>query len=834
MKQTHSFGGQRPPSPERSLSRRISSRTLHAFSALFINKSTSTQQDEDAMPTALAVHAEIEEDEGFGLLETSAVTSKDRDSTNTDWALPVAEFIDEPVRPAAVQASQTVRFVAEAVEEPTKRREAGGGGLIAIASRSELLVHTGSGIFNVSTRQGSKASLHRKPRGPSVDDKALFEHYDQKQLVDSGLSSDGGVALPFQFEFVKQRAQSDPFPIYGSDNYFEDLFATGSIITSAAPTPAPPSLRKFASPPDSTGGGIEVPSTVMEDQEEHDDDVFVRERALLLLNMPSAMHNASSTRRESKYRASATMEHRKESIAVAAASRPSFAVLPILLSVSSNGDLQTFHQTDDAPQQDVSTLSTTTSNRLVEELVSSPHFMNPVHISDFLLTYNMFMDSISLVHALAFRFDQATRAKDEDMRERTLYVMQRWIEEHWYDFESNTILLEAAVQFAERRLFNESETNTCFNMLNKITTVREYARIKAALTLRNESASSQMTRQAEDDDDDDGIILLASRTLQKQASRKFFKNLKPPPPELAPNFSLQWEANIAANKPWHLVMASTLFTKVEFARQLTLLESKLFRKILPTEFIQHSTKQLATPPANVTQMIKHFNTMSKFVSSSICLYTEIKSRTNMMRRWIKIAKELLKMNNFNAVFEIMAGLHSVAAYRLHKTREYLSVRARNVLDFLEEVTSRKNNFASYRALLSSASMPMQACVPFIGAALADLSFLDMGHDTVLTQSNGDTIINFNKQRRVAQILGGIKAFQDYRYTLEPVQELQNFLQDNISRCTSVTDKEIYQLSLECEAYLRTSPTDFLADELSTAANHRKQQSRGGIFLFSKG
>jgi hypothetical protein len=71
-------------------------------------------------------------------------------------------------------------------------------------------------------------------------------------------------------------------------------------------------------------------------------------------------------------------------------------------------------------------------------------------------------------------------------------------------------------------------------------------------------------------------------------------------------------------------MNSSYLSKVEFARQLTLLESQLFRKILPTEWIQHSTKQLTEPPENVTRMIKHFNTMSKVVSRTICQFEELK------------------------------------------------------------------------------------------------------------------------------------------------------------------------------------------------------------------
>jgi len=45
-------------------------------------------------------------------------------------------------------------------------------------------------------------------------------------------------------------------------------------------------------------------------------------------------------------------------------------------------------------------------------------------------------------------------------------------------------------------------------------------------------------------------------------------------------------------------------------------------------------------------------------------------------------------------------------------------------DQLVEVSSRRGNYAAYRALIAANTVPVQPSVPFIGAALTDLSFLE--------------------------------------------------------------------------------------------------------------
>ena len=67
------------------------------------------------------------------------------------------------------------------------------------------------------------------------------------------------------------------------------------------------------------------------------------------------------------------------------------------------------------------------------------------------------------------------------------------------------------------------------------------------------------------------------------------------------------------------------------------------------------------------------------------------SRFKLYKKWMKIAEECLKLYNYNSVFEILSGLHSVSVWRLQKTRSQFNSkrRYRNLENDLNELISRK-------------------------------------------------------------------------------------------------------------------------------------------------
>lgn len=63
------------------------------------------------------------------------------------------------------------------------------------------------------------------------------------------------------------------------------------------------------------------------------------------------------------------------------------------------------------------------------------------------------------------------------------------------------------------------------------------------------------------------------------------------------------------------------------------------------------------------------NMLSHWVATMIVITPNFRARVSLVRKFISIADELLKMGNFNGVFEIWSGLMIQPAYRMTETYE---------------------------------------------------------------------------------------------------------------------------------------------------------------------
>jgi son of sevenless-like protein len=108
---------------------------------------------------------------------------------------------------------------------------------------------------------------------------------------------------------------------------------------------------------------------------------------------------------------------------------------------------------------------------------------------------------------------------------------------------------------------------------------------------------------------------------------------------------------------------------IEVARQMTIMEEALFRGIRPREFIKQAWnkagKELNAP--GITKFTNHINKMINWVTTEILKVPEAQDRANVITKFIKIAKELRELLNFNGVMEILSSLHSGAVSRLKQS-----------------------------------------------------------------------------------------------------------------------------------------------------------------------
>uniref|UniRef100_A0A6I8NGX4 SOS Ras/Rho guanine nucleotide exchange factor 2 n=1 Tax=Ornithorhynchus anatinus TaxID=9258 RepID=A0A6I8NGX4_ORNAN len=330
---------------------------------------------------------------------------------------------------------------------------------------------------------------------------------------------------------------------------------------------------------------------------------------------------------------------------------------------------------------------------------------------------------------------------------RILNVFRHWVEHHFYDFERDLELLEKLESF--------------------ITSVRGKAMKKWV----------------------ESIAKIIRRKKQAQAngiSHNITFESPPPPIE------------------WHLSRSGQLETfdlmtlhPIEIARQLTLLESDLYRAVQPSELVgsvwTKEDKEINSP--NLLKMIRHTTNLTLWFEKCIVEAENLEERVAVLSRVIEILQVFQDLNNFNGVLEIVSAVNSVPVYRLDHTFEALQERKRRILD--EAVDLSQDHFKKYLAKLKSINPP---CVPFFGIYLTNILKTEEGNNDFL-KKQGKELINFSKRRKVAEITGEIQQYQNQPYCLRIEAEIRGFF-ENLNPMGNTSEKEftdyLFNKSLEIE------------------------------------
>ena len=243
----------------------------------------------------------------------------------------------------------------------------------------------------------------------------------------------------------------------------------------------------------------------------------------------------------------------------------------------------------------------------------------------------------------------------------------------------------------------------------------------------------------------------------------------------------------------------------ELARQLTLLEQELFRRIRPWELqnLAFAKKDKARAP-HVAAVTARFNAVSRWVTATLVAPRALARRVRLFEYFIDVADHCERLQNYNAVNEITCALNASPAYRLRRTWAALSRRHRAKFAELAALTDSARNHQSLRHRIHNVHPP---CVPFLGIYLTDLTFIEEGNPTML----GD-LINWHKCRLQASIIMEVQTYQQAPYCLVAVPWVQDYL---LRLPPAPDDEQLYQMSLLAEPKAR-APSSAEAPPSSTA------------------
>ncbi|KAL2886217.1 Cell division control protein 25 [Ceratocystis lukuohia] len=233
----------------------------------------------------------------------------------------------------------------------------------------------------------------------------------------------------------------------------------------------------------------------------------------------------------------------------------------------------------------------------------------------------------------------------------------------------------------------------------------------------------------------------------------------------------------------------------EFARQLTIIESRLYGKIKATECLNKTWQKKVgegepEPAPNVKALILHSNQMTNWVAEMILAQMDLRKRVVVIKHFVSVADKCRSMNNFSTLTSIISALGTAPISRLKRTWDQVPQRSSNMLETMRTLMASTKNFGEYREALHAANPP---CIPFFGVYLTDLTFIEDGIPSIIKKQN---LINFAKRAKTAEVIRDIQQYQNVGYNLHAVPELQDYILSNMQAAGDV--HEMYDKSLQVE------------------------------------
>ncbi|ORY33701.1 ras guanine nucleotide exchange factor domain-containing protein [Naematelia encephala] len=422
---------------------------------------------------------------------------------------------------------------------------------------------------------------------------------------------------------------------------------------------------------------------------------------------------------------------------------------------------------------------------LVEKMTPHDGPVDPTFSATFFFTFRLFTTPQNLAQAVMVRYDlQPPQSVALGERERAIWVerkvvpvrlriynfLKSWLDSHW-QADTDDVVLESLLDFA---------ANVVMRTLPAMA-----PRLIDAIRKRQSgpwsAASSDASHKRSSSSD-------KFRLLSPMAP----VNGLPPTPVISKSLH-----SLLQKSPATTAVAITDFDTLELARQMTIMESKLFAAVIPEEMLRTGKKTI--PELKALSNLS--NQITGWVADGILNEQDAKRRASLLKFYIKLADKCLTLNNFSTMFAVLAGLNTSIVLRLKKTWDALSPKYRLLMDRLRGVIEHTKNHAAYRARLREVHGP---CLPFLGLILTDITFTSDGNpDTrAAVLAPEMQLINFDKYVKLGRIAIEFRRYQQ-PFNFHELEAVQIFLKRVLAERGSASLDALYRKSREwCFIYQR--------------------------------
>lgn len=221
------------------------------------------------------------------------------------------------------------------------------------------------------------------------------------------------------------------------------------------------------------------------------------------------------------------------------------------------------------------------------------------------------------------------------------------------------------------------------------------------------------------------------------------------------------QANLPLNKFRYQIFME--INADEIAEEITRIDWVMFSSVRIRDWVRHvslkeSEKERCRSLKNANRLISHFNHVAKWVQNMILIRDKAKHRAPCLEKFMSIAHKLRKLNNYNGLGAVVAGLQNANIARLHATQGLVSKEVWKLYQSAETLMLSTKSNGAYRMAWENSRGPR---IPYMALHRRDLTATE-GMNKTFVGPNGDRI-NWQKFEILGEILLPIMKSQGAPY-----------------------------------------------------------------------
>ncbi|KAF9950139.1 hypothetical protein BGZ72_008141 [Mortierella alpina] len=498
--------------------------------------------------------------------------------------------------------------------------------------------------------------------------------------------------------------------------------------------------------------------------------------------------------------------------------------------------LENDYESDEVLYNDNGNLVAATLDAYIEMLTSHKNTPDAAFVSTFFITFRLFTSPVELVELLVKRFMKTPPAelsefeqlmwaqqKQERIQKRVHIALRTWLETYWVT-EKDRDAFKPIMEFVAHEMMEAlpGPAGRLLDMLN------QWANKRKSLGLNSRTQTISKARSHDRIDQTDSALdshnagnssnssklfaTVKDRSLgdqlrtngRKGISNAFGGSSGDGPQTRGPPVPLVNKALLNALSSDHNLskVPVTDIKPVELARQLTIMFGRLYADIPYLELLEKDRP-------NCSRMAQISNKIIIWVTDTIVDEQDVKKRIGVVKHWIEVGEECLRLNNYDTLFAISSAIESTPVKRLYNTWEGINKAYYDRSTQLRKIVSNELNYSVYRARLKTVQAP---CIPFLGIYLTTITYIEDGNSTykdpnpmhtpgASSQSTDNApapsirkLLRYGRFYQLAKAVQELRGFQGAYELLEVPR-----LRDYILKCIENQDSErSYRKSLAIE------------------------------------